>query len=181
MSKAIVFKRGDVVLELDYEAEPTLIDYKRLPPAHNRGVPAFEWAARNQELDVSRPFFGSEAVCSPDYMLGITTPKGRSLVVGDACLASPKHHGRGEKAKPYIVERYRRTLGWAIDGQIVRCHPMGGFVVYPPPATAWTNFERLPGASDCTLLCPSPQGDSQASHRLTNLLIGVAPEIIDQN
>jgi hypothetical protein len=174
------FQREDVVLELDYEPEPVLIDYERLPPVHDRDVAALEWAARNQELDSDRPFFGSEPRCSPDYILRITTAKGRSLIVGDACLASPRHHGKGadkRDAKPHTVEGYRRTLGWAIEGQIVRCHPMGGFVVFPSPATAWKDFQQLPGASDCTLLCPSPQGDPEANRRLANLLFVVAPEI----
>jgi DNA mismatch endonuclease Vsr len=37
------FQRGEVVLELDYEAEPALIDNERIPPAHDRGMPALEW------------------------------------------------------------------------------------------------------------------------------------------
>jgi hypothetical protein len=57
---------------------------------------------------------------------------------------------------------------------------MGGFVVFPPPADAWVNFQRLPGAGDCTLLCPSPQGDLEASRRLESLLIVVASEIRKQ-
>jgi hypothetical protein len=174
------FQRGDVVLELDYESGPVLVDHERLPLPHERDVPALEWAARNQDVDVDRPFFGSEPRCSPDYTLRITTPNGRSLMVGDACLASPKHHGKGQDkrgAKPLTVEHYRRTIGWAIDGQVVRCHPMGGFVVFPSPATAWTDFEQLPGARDCTLLCPSPRGDPEARHRLAKLLIAVAPEV----
>jgi len=69
------FQRDDVVVELYYEPSPVLIDYEQLPPVHERGVPALEWAARNQELDVDRPFLGSEPRCSPDYMLRITTPK----------------------------------------------------------------------------------------------------------
>lgn len=176
-------KRDDIVLELDYEPEPVLVDYAKLPPAHERDVPALEWAARNQELDAERPFLGLEPRCSPDYLLRITTPSGRALMVGDASLASPKHHGKKadkSDAKPHTVERYRRTLGWSIKDQIVRCHPMGGFVVFPSPADAWVDFQRLSGAGDCTLLCPSPQGDLEASRRLESLLIVVAPEIRKQ-
>jgi hypothetical protein len=174
------FRREDIVLDLDYEADPTFIDYNRLPPAHERDVPALEWAARNQEFDVERPFFGTEPQCSPDYILRITTPKGKTLVVGDASLASPKHHGKTGKqhTKPHTVERYRRTLGWINEGQVFRCHPMGGFIMFPSPATAWKDFQQLPGASDCTLLCPSPLGDPEASRRLENLLAAVAPEVL---
>jgi hypothetical protein len=175
------FEREDVVLVLDYEPTPVLVDHERLPPPHDRELPALEWAAQNQELDVDRPFFGSELSCSPDYTLRITTPRGKFLIVGDACLASPKHHGgKGPDktgTKLHTVEHYRQTLGWAIDGQVVRCHPMGGFVVFPSPATAWTNFQQVPRVRDCTLLCPSPRGDPEASRRLANLLIVVAPEI----
>ena len=175
-------KRDDVVLELDYEAEPVFVDYEKLPPAHERDIPALEWAARNQELDAERPFLGLELRCSPDYLIRITTPNGRSLMVGDASLASPRHHGKKDKldAKPHTVEMYRRTLGWSIEDQIVRCHPMGGFVVFPPPAGEWVDFERLPGAGDCTLLCPSPRGDPGASRRLESMLMTVAPGICDQ-
>lgn len=176
-----LLKRDDVVLELDYEAEPVFVDYEKLPPAHERDIPALEWAARNQELDAERPFLGLELRCSPDYMIRITTPNGKSLMVGDACLASPKHHGKNNKldVKPHTVEMYRRTLGWSIEAHLVRCHPMGGFVVFPPPSGAWVDFERLPGAGDCTILCPSPQGDPEASRRLESLLMIVAPEICE--
>ncbi|QOZ24012.1 hypothetical protein [Bradyrhizobium sp. CCBAU 51753] len=174
-------ERAGVVVELDYEPDPVLIDYEQLPPAHDRDVPALEWAALHQDLDIERPLLGTEPRCSPDYVLRITTPSQlKSLVVGDACLASPDHHGTGPDksgAKPYIVERYRRTLGWAVKGQVVRCHPMGGFVVFPPPGAAWRHLEQVPGAGDCTLLCPSPQHVADASRRLINLLRMVAPEI----
>ncbi|TPI09923.1 hypothetical protein FJW06_24540 [Mesorhizobium sp. B4-1-3] len=173
-------KRDDIVIELDFEPEPVFVDYEKLPPAHERDVPALEWAARNQELDPERPYLGLEMRCSPDYLVRITTPNGRFLMVGDASLASPRHHGKKvEKAdaKPFTVERYRRTMGWSIEDQVVRCHPMGGFVIFPSPASAWVDLQRLPGAGDCTLLCPSPLGDREASRRLEGLLFMVAPEI----
>lgn len=172
-------QRGDVVLELDYEAEPALIDYGRIPPAQDRRMPALEWAALNQEFDQSRPYFGSEEKCSPDYLIRITTPAGRILMVGDACLASPKHHGIPNRldSKPYTVENYRRTVGWAAEDQVVRCHPLGGFVLYPSPAEAWAYLQQLPGASDCTILCPNPLGDEEATERLANLMIAISPEV----
>lgn len=173
------FQRDDIVLQLDFESYPVLVDYEQLPPAHERYLPALEWAAQHQDFDIDRPFLGSEPRCSPDYLLRITTCNGRILMVGDACLASPKHHGKKENksdAKPYTVERYRRTLGWVVEDEVVRCHPMGAFVVFPSPATAWKEFEHLPGAGDCTLLCPSPRSDPEASRRLIRLLAVVAPE-----
>jgi hypothetical protein len=175
--------RDQIVLELDFEPEPVLVDYDKLPPAHERDVPALEWAARNQELDVNRPFLGLEARCSPDYLLRITTPTRRFLLVGDASLASSKHHGKKvdkADAKPHVVEQYRRTIGWSVEDRVIRCHPMGGFVVFPSPADAWVDFEGLPGAGDCTLLCPSPRGDPEASRRLEGLLMAVAPELRQQ-
>jgi hypothetical protein len=122
----------------------------------------------NQEFDIDHPYFGSEEKCSPDYLIRITTPSGRALMVGDACLASPKHHGIPNRrdSKPYTVENYRRTVGWAAEDQVVRCHPFGGFVLFPPPAEEWAYLQQLPGASDCALLCPSPLGDEEASKRL---------------
>lgn len=174
------FQRGEVVLELDYEAEPALIDYERVPPAHDRGIPALEWAALNQQFDEDRPYFGSELRCSPDYLIRITTPAGRCLMVGDACLASPKHHGSPPDrldAKPYTVEHYRRTIAWVMKDQVVRCHPLSGFVLFPPPADAWAHLQQLPGASDCTLLCPRPGEDTDASGRLANLVSMISPGI----
>ncbi|KRP89230.1 hypothetical protein AOQ73_26790 [Bradyrhizobium pachyrhizi] len=174
-------ERQGITIELDYEPDPVVVDYAHLPPAHDRVLPTLEWAARHQDLDPDRPFLGTEARCAPDYILRITTPQARALIVGDACLASPQHHGKGTDksgSKPYSVERYRRTLGWAVDNQIIRCHPMSGFVLFPPPATAWTDYEKIPGAGDCTLLCPSPHGDPEASRRLERLLATVTPEVM---
>ena len=171
--------RGDVVLELDFEPEPVLVDYASLPAAHERDLPALEWAARNQALDAGRPFLGLEARCSPDYLIRVSVPGARYLLVGDASLASARHHGKREEktdAKPHVVERYRRTIGWSVEDQVVRCHPMGAFVVIPSPSEDWRDFESLEGASDCTLLCPSPDGDEEARRRLMGLLSVVAPE-----
>jgi len=170
--------RNDVIVELDFEAEPVLVEYDRLPPLLERKVPALEWAARHQQLDEGRPFLGTEIKCSPDYLIRVSTPAGKTLVVGDACLSSPLHHGgNGDKlkSKPYTVERYRRTIAWASGEQVIRCHPMGGFVLFPPPSEAWHEFENLPGASDCMLLCPSPRDDAEASRRFDILLKSVFP------
>lgn len=172
-------ERNDVVLELDYEAEPSLVDYARVSEIHDRGMPVLEWAALNQEFDEDRPYFGSEEKCSPDYLIRISGPSGRALLVGDASLASPKHHGVPNKrdSKPYTVENYRRTIGWATGSEVVRCHPLGGFVLFPPPTVSWNYLQRLPGASDCTLLCPSPLGDEQARSRLAKMMSIISPEI----
>ena len=171
----------DVTVELDFEAEPVLVEYDRMPPLQERKVPALEWAARHQRLDEDRPFLGTELKCSPDYLIRVSTPTLKTLLVGDACLSSPLHHGgSGEKlgSKPYTVERYRRTIAWASDDEVVRCHPMGGFVLFPPPTEAWHEFTALPGASDCMLLCPSPRDDTEASRRFGILLEGVAPGLV---
>lgn len=53
---------------------------------------------------------------------------------------------------------------------------MGAFVVFPSPSDDWRDFESLEGASDCTLFCPSPDGDEEARRRLMGLLSVVAPE-----
>lgn len=173
--------RGDVAVELDFEAEPVLVEYDRMPPLHERKVPALEWAARHQRLDEDRPFLGMEMKCSPDYLIRVTTPAGKTLLVGDACLSSPVHHGgSGDKlgSKPYTVERYRRTIAWASGDQVVRCHPMGGFVLFPPPSEAWHEFTTLPGASDCMLLCPSPGEDTEAGRRFEIFLEAVIPGLV---
>lgn len=172
-------QRGDVVLELDYEAHPTFIDYTDIPPVHQRGMPVLEWAATNQKFDHCRPYFGSEEKCSPDYLIRITTPTTRLLMAGDACLASPQHHAakRIQEAKPYTVEKYRQSVGWVTQGQVVRCHPMGGFVLFPPPSESWAYLQQIPGVRDCTLLSPSPHGDEAASGRLASLLTAISPDL----
>jgi len=172
-------QRDDVVLELDYEAHPTFIDYSNTPPVHQRGMPVLEWAAMHQKFDKDRPYFGSEEKSSPDYLIRITTPTGRSLMVGDACLASPQHHAvkKPQEAKPYTVENYRRTVGWVAQGEVIRCHPMGGFVLFPPPLESWAHLQNIPGVRDCTLLSPSPLGDEAASERLANLLVAISPDM----
>ncbi len=169
-------RQGDVLLEMDFEPEPSFIDYKTLPAAHDRNMPALEWAALNQSVNPSRPFLGTEEKCSPDYIIRITIGEERFLIVGDATLASPEHH---KENKPKVVEQYRRTIGWAAEGQIVRCHPMGGFVIFPPPSRAWDKFEKIFGASDCTLLCPDPQDKGEAGERLSHLLKAISLKICD--
>lgn len=173
--------RGALAVELDFEAEPVLVEYDRMPPLHERKVPALEWAALHQQLDQDRPFLGMEMKCSPDYLIRVTTPAGKTLLVGDACLSSPLHHGgSGDKlgSKPYTVERYRRTIAWASGDQVIRCHPMGGFVLFPPPSEAWHEFTTLPGASDCMLLCPSPGENNEAGRRLEIFLEAVIPGLV---
>lgn len=168
-------QKDDVVLELDFEAEPSFVDYKRVPPPHQRSMPVLEWAALNQDLDPERPFIGLEEKCSPDFLLRMTVGEEHFLAVGDATLASPKHHHKDPK--PKAVERYRRTIGWSIDGKIVRCHPMGGFVIFPPPSESWSDFEVLPGTADCTLLCPGPRSSEESKRRVITLITTIAPEI----
>jgi hypothetical protein len=168
------FQRDSVRIDLDYEPDPVLLDHANLPPAHARAVPALEWGAEHQTLDEEKPLLGTELRCSPDYTLRISTPTDRILIVGDACLASPEHHGKG-RTKPETVEHYRRTIGWVVNGRVVRCHPMGSFVIFPPPASAWAAFEATQGVRDCTLLCPSPTGREVETERLANLLRAVLP------
>ncbi len=61
-----------------------LVKYELLPPLQERKVPVLEWAARYQQLDEDRPFLGMEIKCSPDYLIRVTTPAGKMLLVGDA-------------------------------------------------------------------------------------------------
>jgi hypothetical protein len=172
--------KGAIKVELDFEAEPALVDYDRLPPVYARTVSTMEWVAINQDLDEERPYFGLEARCSPDYLIRVTTPSRKALMVGDACLASPKHHGKKQDksdSKLHTVEKYRRSIGWSAEGEMINCHPLGGFALLPPPGEEWSSFEGLPAASDCTILCPQPGGDSDAGHRLELMLARMAPEL----
>ena len=174
--------KGAITVDMDFEAEPALVEYERLPPVYARTVSTMEWVARNQDLDEERPYFGLEARCSPDYLIRVTTPARKALIVGDACLASPMHHGKKQDksdTKPRTVEKYRRTIGWSAEGEMIGCHPLGGFVLFPPPIEEWKDYEGLPAASDCTILCPQPGGESDAGYRLEQLLARVAPELED--
>ncbi len=168
-------QKGNVQIELDFEAEPNYVDYSKVPPPHERTVPVLEWAALNQEMDPERPFLGLEEKCTPDYLMRITVGDERFLVVGDATLASAEHHSKDPK--PKTVEKYRRTLGWSVDGGIVRCHPMGGFVIFPPPSESWKEFEVLPGAADCMILAPGPRDTGVARQRLLGLLDALSPTL----
>lgn len=173
------FEKDDIIIKLDFEAEPTFVDYEHMPPVHERAVPALEWAARHQKIDSDRPFLGSEEKCSPDYLIRIVTSTTNALLVGDAALATPDHHKKKVNqidTKPQMVERYRRTIGWVDGDQIVRCHPMGAFVVLPRPAHEWSELETVTQARDCMLLCPGPLDDAEASARLRTLLISIVPE-----
>lgn len=173
-----------VIIKLDFEAEPALVNYEHMPPVHERALPALEWAARHQEISIDRPFLGSEVKCSPDYLIRIITSTTRVLLVGDAALATPKYHKKlitRMDTKPQIVERYRRTVGWVAGDQIVRCHPLGAFVIFPPPAHEWSELETITQARDCMLLCPSPLNDADASARLKTLLESIIPELCFQN
>lgn len=171
-------QREGVVLELDYEAHPTFIKYADVPPVHERRMPILEWAALHQEFDEERPYLGAEEKSSPDYLIRITTPTGRFLLVGDACLADPEYHGlKKSHPKPLTVEDYRQTIGWISEDGIVRCHPLGGFVLFPPPSDSWGRLQQIQGARDCTLFCPSPLGDETVGARLAGLLSAIAPGI----
>ena len=130
------FERHGVVIELDYEAEPALIDYTRVPAAHEQTISTLEWAGRNQELDEKRPYLALEMRSSPDYLVRITTPGKKVLMVGDACLASPASHGlkvasdgtiKENPAKPHskahTIALYQRSIGWAAEDEVVGCHP----------------------------------------------------------
>jgi len=172
-------KNGEIIIHLDFEAEPAFVDYKNMPPLHERSIPALEWAAHHQKINSERPFLGLEIKCSPDYLIRISTPNKNMLLVGDAALSDPKYH-RGienKSTKLHVVEAYRRTIGWVCDGDLIRCHPMGAFVILPPPAEAWIEFEVMEGASDCMLLCPKPHDDVEAGLRLKTLLEAIVPEI----
>lgn len=173
-------QKEDIVVEIDYETHPTFVNHSDVPLVHERGMPVLEWAAQNQSFDESRPFIGSEEKCSPDYIIRISTPNFKYLLIGDACLASPEHHAvdSPQDAKPYVVEKYRKSVGWIDNGGIIRCHPLGGFVIFPPPSEAWVYIQKLPGLGDCTILSPTPLGDEAAGQRLEGLISTICSEFV---
>lgn len=168
--------KGEILIELDFEAHPALADYPSIPPVYDREGSFIDWLAANQELDIKRPYFGLEGTCSPDYLIRVTTPQQKQLIVGDASLASAAHHSSGS-SKLNKVEKYRKTIIWSADGVPIGCHFLGGFVIYPPPTSVWSELECPAGAPDCTILCPQPGGDCEANDRFTLMLTRVVPEI----
>ncbi|MGW8281475.1 hypothetical protein ACWGK7_18515 (plasmid) [Sphingomonas aurantiaca] len=171
-------QKENIVVEIDYEIHPTFVNHSDVPLVHEREMPVLEWAAQNQSFDEARPFIGSEEKCSPDYFIRVTTPTSKYLLIGDACLASPQHHAVAspQDAKPYVIEKYRKSIGWIDNGRIIRCHPMGGFVIFPPPSEAWVYIQKLPGLGDCTILSPNPLGDDVAGKRLERLIYTMCSE-----
>jgi hypothetical protein len=101
----------------------------------------------------------------PDCLLRITTPAQKVQMVGDACLASPKHQGKKpdkSDIKPYNVELCRRMIGWSAEGDVIGCHPLGGFVPYPSLVDAWKGCERLPAAPSVSTPLRRSRGKASA-------------------
>ncbi len=149
-------RRGDVEIHVDYEPHPALLDFTGLPPLDDRTIQAVEWASARQYVSHERPLFGSEARCSPDYVLRLRGPRGATMAIGDACLADPAHH-QEKDSKAHVLQAYRRTILWRTDDRIVRCDPHGAFVLLPGPAEGWTELEAHTRALDVWHFYPQPR------------------------
>jgi hypothetical protein len=149
-----------VRLVLDYEPDPVRVQPEAAPPVHERKASAFAWAARQRPLDAARPFVAATEAASPDYLLRITTPMGPTLLVGDASLTDPRFPQGGTR-KTLKVADYVRTIAWETDAGLVRCHPLGGFVLFTPPQKAWADLEGEPEpkAREVTICAPAVTGD----------------------
>lgn len=151
-------ERDDIRVTLDYEPHPELLDFGSVPPIHEREQSANEWAAARQLSDAARTLFGSQARCSPDYVLRIQGPRGHCLAVGDACLADPAHHQDVQTSKPATVESYRRSIYWWVNDHLQACDPLGGFVLFPGPPSGWDALMRQVRHKDVWFVCPKPRG-----------------------
>jgi len=166
-----------VTITVDFEADPIRLPLDDVPAAHTRDETAYQWAARQATLDDERPFFGVSDRCSPDYIIRIRHGESRHLLIGDACLADPKYH-QGKKLD--TVSHYVKTVAWKTsDGEVVWCHPMGGFALLTPPLTSWKDTELLKSETDVTVLAPSilnADGGESAS-RLRSMVARVVPHL----
>lgn len=165
-------RRGSVEVFLDFEVHPAWLDISAVPPVHERDLDAVQWAADRHTVDPLRPYLGTRETCSPDYLLRFQGPTGRLLAVGDASLADPAYQQLdSEQSKVTTVASYRRSLYWKADQELVPCHPLGAFVVYPGPTREWADAERQAWSSDVWVLCPRPQvADPEADRRCERML-----------
>lgn len=154
-------RRGPFEVVLDYEPHPAQLDFDALPSIEERDATAVEWAITRQYTSPERPLFGSESRCSPDYVLRIRGPGGVALAIGDACLADPGHH-QEKDAKAHVLKGYRRTILWRVDDRIVRCDPLGAFVLLPGPAVGWANLESKLRPLDVWHFYPQPRAADPA-------------------
>lgn len=172
--------RGDDRVTLYFEPEPVLLDLAQTPPAHERQLPAVQWAAEQLRLDAERSFYSSRTQHTPDYILSIESAGRRVLLVGDASLADPQYQ-EGRKLK--TVAQYAESIWWRPEpGVHVPVNALGGFVLLPGPHKHWTELEQTDKARDVTVLAPEVDGaESTANNRLRALILRfVAPRVARQ-
>jgi len=170
-----VLRRGSVSVIIDYEPHPEYLDVKSfddLPPLSARQDPAFNWGIKRRLTEGLITFVAAADKCSPDYLIRIEGPGGRTLAVGDACLADPLYHTQRTKDfKPSIVARYRGTIFWVGEDFIQECDPLGGFVVFPGPTEQWAAMDRKCRELDSWAFCPHPsKADESADYQLRSFM-----------
>lgn len=169
------FQRGERRLRFEYGPQVHALDLTGLPPLHERGPrTAQSWAATRQRQDR----LVAHIDMTPDYAITIRNSERPVLAIGDASLADPGYQKRRQESregKIAKVARYRKTVSWWTQGDLVAHHPLGSFVVFPGPAERWADFEREAAERDCWLLCPTPghKGDP-ARERFNGLLTTLA-------
>jgi hypothetical protein len=156
------FEKGDIRITLDYEPRPRELDFGGLPPIAARSVDAVTWAMKRSAQDDERPFCASGAKSSPDLVLRIEWPGGRSMAIGDATLADPRYAGptRAEPnrtfAKADTLDKYRKTIFWRAGADVVECHRMGAFAIVAGSGKEWELTQRQAGERDMWLFCLTP-------------------------
>lgn len=164
-----LLQRDGVRVTLEFEPHPARLDFANLPALDERLVSAEEWAVARQFSDPERPFFGSHDICSPDYLLRIEGTGRPIFAIGDACLADPCYHDKDDK--PETLRAYRRSIMLKSSTGLVRCEPLGLFVLYPGPTERWSQLETNCRKDDIWLLCPQVSGaDSTARMRVHRML-----------
>jgi len=160
-------RRGDIAIHIDYEPRPELLSLDTVPPLGERSVPAADWSISHIDGATPSRYFGTEARCSPDYLITLEGPSGRVLAVGDACVADARYQGlRGKETKLEIVSKYRRSIFWSNGGDVYPCCPLGAFVVLPGPTATWSGMEQRAAKMDIWAFCPQPcQTDPDAERR----------------
>jgi hypothetical protein len=161
-------QKGNVRVVIDYEAQPSVISFDGLPAVYQRHEPAAEWVLSQHPIPSERPLFASGGRVTPDYVIRFEGPSGRVMAIGDATLADPKYHRDPKENKPAVVAAYRRSILWAVEGRVLSCEPLGGFVLFPGPEQMWNDLENQTRGYDVWFICPHPRDESDAAIRFAD-------------
>ena len=164
--------RREVSIELQLEVLVTLPQAATSPGLSPLDYAEIEEAGVEHVRDKDHPFVSAIDKYTPDFALRLTGPNGRRLLVGDAVLDDPTRYdpNKANFRKDRTVAHYVATIAWASPEGLVRCDPLGGFVLAPGPQSAWNRFEGRDGgnlrdkmktAPRITVIAPHPSKEPE--------------------